>query len=68
MPQRVRRSGDAYSDRINTMPKYVVSTTLTDPGWANTTVLSPRVGDRIRELIDSTILKSGMAILRYRLA
>src|SRR3954462_3863442 len=25
------RSGDPLSDRINTMPKYVVSTTLTDP-------------------------------------
>ena len=30
------RSGDPYSDRINTMPKYVVSTTLEAPEWANT--------------------------------
>ena len=28
------RSGDPYSDRINTMPKYVVSSTLRDPEWS----------------------------------
>ena len=33
------RSGDPYSDRINTMRKYVVSTTLTDPDWDNTVVI-----------------------------
>src|SRR3954447_7526675 len=44
------RSGDPYSDRINTMPKYVVSTTLADPDWPNTTVISGDVADRIREL------------------
>jgi dihydrofolate reductase len=44
------RSGDPYSDRINTMPKYVVSTTLRDPDWANTTVISSDVAERIREL------------------
>ena len=120
------RSGDPFSDRINTMPKYVVSTTLRDPDWANTTVISGDVAGQIRELkaqpgqdivqygfgavstllmqhglldelvlwihplfvgkgagddvlfpkgpptqfelTDSTILKSGMAILTYRLA
>src|ERR1700760_375681 len=34
------RSGDPYSDRINAIEKYVVSTTLTDPEWNNTTVLA----------------------------
>ena len=29
------RSGDPYSDRINTMRKVVVSTTLTDPEWTS---------------------------------
>jgi dihydrofolate reductase len=30
---------DEYSDRINSLPKYVVSSTLTAPEWTNTTVL-----------------------------
>jgi dihydrofolate reductase len=29
----------AFADAFNTMPKYVVSTTLTDPAWNNTRVL-----------------------------
>jgi len=37
------RSGDPYSDRINTMRKVVVSTTLTDPEWANTEVIADGV-------------------------
>jgi dihydrofolate reductase len=41
------RSGDPYSDHINSMPKYVVSSTLKDPEWANTTVIS---GDPVEEL------------------
>jgi dihydrofolate reductase len=41
------RSGDPFSDRINAMTKYVVSSTLRDPEWNNTTVLS---GDPIAEI------------------
>jgi dihydrofolate reductase len=48
------RSGDPYSDRINTMPKYVVSTTLEDPEWANTHVIAGDVAERIRALKDET--------------
>ena len=41
------RSGDPYSDRINSMRKYVVSSTLTDPEWNNTSVIS---GDPVAEI------------------
>jgi dihydrofolate reductase len=47
------RGGDRYSDRINTMRKVVVSTTLTDPQWKHTEVIAGdvvgRVGDLKRE-------------------
>jgi dihydrofolate reductase len=44
------RSGDPYSDRINTIRKLVVSTTLTHPEWANTEVVADDVVGRIRDL------------------
>jgi len=40
------REGE-LADRLNSMPKYVVSSTLTDPEWANTTVLR---GDALTEV------------------
>src|ERR671932_647288 len=32
-----QREGE-FADKFNTMPKYVVSSTLRDPEWSNTTV------------------------------
>ena len=37
------RDGE-FADKFNTMPKYVVSSTLKDPEWTNTTVLT---GDHV---------------------
>jgi dihydrofolate reductase len=37
----------AYPDKINTMQKYVVSATIDQPGWANTTVIS---GDLVEQV------------------
>src|ERR671914_1095007 len=42
--------GNPIADALNTRPKYVVSNTLTDPRWADTTVLSGDVAAAIREL------------------
>ena len=36
-----------FADKFNTMPKYVISKTLTNPEWNNTTVLS---GDLVEEV------------------
>ncbi len=33
------RSGDEFSDKFNNMAKYVVSTTLKNPTWKNSTVI-----------------------------
>ena len=38
------------ADKFNAMPKYVVSQTLTNPEWNNTTVLSGDVVDEVRKL------------------
>jgi dihydrofolate reductase len=43
------REGE-FADKFNTMPKYVVSRTLTDPEWANTTVLGDDLAESVAML------------------
>jgi dihydrofolate reductase len=43
-----------FSEFINTIPKYVLSTTLKDPAWQNTTIISTDVADTLRDLKEST--------------
>jgi dihydrofolate reductase len=43
------RSGE-LADRLNTLPKYVVSSTLEDPHWNNTTVLKGDAVDEVSKL------------------
>jgi dihydrofolate reductase len=44
------QGNNPISVALNTRPKYVVSTTLTDPQWADTTVLSGDVAAAVGEL------------------
>jgi dihydrofolate reductase len=55
-----------FAERMNSMPKYVVSSTLTDPEWQNTTVLSGDVAEEVSKLkqeVDGNILVAGSAQL-----
>jgi len=45
----MENTGD-FGERMNSMPKYVVSTTLDHADWNNTTVLKDNVVDEIRRL------------------
>jgi hypothetical protein len=43
-------TANPIGEALNTQPKYVASTTLTDPRWGNTTVLSSEVAAAVGEL------------------
>jgi dihydrofolate reductase len=52
------RSGE-LADRLNSLPKYVVSSTLEDPAWSNSTVLAGDVLDevsKLRQALDGEIV------------
>ena len=59
------REGE-FAERFNTMPKYVVSSTLAAPGWNNTTVLGGDVVEEVTKLrgrVDGDIVVHGSAQL-----
>jgi dihydrofolate reductase len=48
-----------FADRLNSLPKYVVSSTLEEPKWSNSTVLKGDVVDQVSKLkqeLDGDIL------------
>src|SRR5690349_4832832 len=46
------RTGE-LAERLNGMPKYVVSSTIVDPSWANTTLLRGDLVDEVVRLKDT---------------
>ncbi len=55
-----------FAERMNAMPKYVVSSTLEEAGWSNSTVLRGDVAAEVRQLkeeVDGVILVAGSAQL-----
>jgi len=52
-----------FADKLNNDPKYVVSTTLKDPEWQNTTVISGDVTEEISRLKGQTKGAAGSGTL-----
>ena len=49
----------SFADKFNTMPKYVVSATLSDPEWANSTVIGVDDVAKLKEEQDGIVLVNG---------
>ena len=64
--------GDPFGDVMNAMPKYVVSTTLTDASaWRNSTLIRDNVVEQVRALKaqpGKNILMDGSSVLIHTLA
>ncbi len=63
------RNGE-YADRLNSMPKYVVSSTLEQPAWNNTTVLAGDAANEVSKLkreLDGDIVVYGSIQLGHTL-
>src|SRR3954447_1310999 len=63
------REGE-FADKFNSMPKYVVSSTLREPEWNNSTVLGGDVGEavgKLRQERDGDIVVHGSAQLAQAL-
>jgi dihydrofolate reductase len=58
--------GAGFAEKMNSMPKYVVSSTLQEASWENTTILSGELPDAVAQLhreVDGVILVAGSAQL-----
>jgi dihydrofolate reductase len=63
-PEREDEAG--FADKFNSMPKYVVSSTLSDPDWNNSTVISDDLAGevaKLKEKHDGDIVVHGSAQL-----
>jgi dihydrofolate reductase len=59
------RDGE-FADKFNNMPKYVVSSTIAEPDWNNSTVLNGDVVkevEKLRQELDGDIVVHGSAML-----
>jgi dihydrofolate reductase len=66
MQFKFEETGGDFARKMNAMPKVVVSTTLTDPTWNNTTVISGDVAAqvaRLKEQYEGDVLVAGSATL-----
>ena len=48
-----------FASKMNAMPKYVVSATLTDPAWNNTTVITLEQAGKLKDQYQGDILVAG---------
>ena len=63
------REGE-FADKFNTMPKYVVSSTLEEPAWSNSTVLKGDLAEevaKLKEAHDGDVVVHGSAQLTQAL-
>jgi dihydrofolate reductase len=62
----MEHSAGEYGEKLNAFPKYVLSSTLTEATWNNSTVLSGPLEEeipRLKEQIASPILVAGSGLL-----
>jgi dihydrofolate reductase len=58
--------GAGFAEKMNSMPKYVASSTLEEASWENSTILRGEIADEVAKLhreIDGVILVAGSATL-----
>jgi dihydrofolate reductase len=69
-PAMEEATGD-FGKKMNAMPKVVVSTTLTEAAWNNTTIISGNLAEevaRLKQRYDGDILVAGSGTLVHSLA